>query len=236
MRIAQKSKKGLFRQYLNIIGPIYGKENSMSHISRRTFGKKALQYGGALSVLTVLNFPETTLAFLDKMEKTPFLKRDDVHHALKSLFMTYDSTTPYPHKFNETITKTQLGTLEFCIAKGIEKDYVDHYVATMDPLMQRIKKMVDKTGPEQGLIGMFEGTTCSYQLYERIDIKPGERSFPCPYKVMLERCKKYLPGQFTIAWEDVCNKWCVPTWSGFASKIGIKIKARPAETCSLKLV
>jgi len=206
----------------------------MRQLSRRSFGKQTMKWWGALSILTALNFPQTVSAFMNRMKENEFLKREDLSDALKSLFITYDSTRPYPHKFNETISKAQLRSLEFCISKRLEKEYVEHYISTMEPLLQRIKRWIEKEGPEKGLFGMFEGTTCSYQLFERINIKKGERSFPCPYKGMLENCKKYL-GTFTIEWRDVCYKWCIPTWSGFAKKTGIKLEINPGEECRVKL-
>jgi hypothetical protein len=211
----------------------------MSQISRRAFGKQTLKWGGALGLIAAMTLPDTAQAaqaFKNKINEIEFLKRDDVSDALKSLYMTYDCTSPYPHKFSETTVKAQMGCLEFCIKQGVEKEYVDHYIATMEPLLKRIGKGVEKAGPDKGLTGMFEGTTCSYQVFERIDIKEGERSFPCPYKIMLQRCKQYLPGKFTIAWEDICNKWCTPVWKGFAGKIGISVSVHPGEQCSVKIV
>jgi hypothetical protein len=208
----------------------------MTQVSRRDFGRNTFKWGGTLTLLTVLNFPAMaqTFDYLGPIKKNKVLQRDDLDDALKSLFMTYDSTRPYPHKFNETITKAQLRGLEFYILKGLEKEYAEHYVTTMGPILKMIKKGVEKEGAEKALLGMFEGTTCSYQLFERINVKPGERSFPCPYKGKLDDCKKWL-GTFTINWEDVCNKWCIPTWSGFAKEIGITLTIHPGEECSVKL-
>lgn len=208
----------------------------MTQLTRRNFGKQTFKWGGALSLLTALNFPGAALAFdyLKPMKKNKILERDDLGYALKSLFMTYDSTSPYPHKFNETIIKAHLRGLEFYILKGLEKEYAEHYISTMKPILTRIKQWVEKEGPEKGLFGMFERTTCSYQLFERINAKPGERSFPCPYKGKLEDCKKWL-GTFTIEGKDVCNKWCIPTWSGFAKEVGINITIHPGDECRVKL-
>lgn len=207
----------------------------MSRLTRRDFGKNGLM----LSCLTALGLPRGAHAapagnFLDKVKNDPFLNRDDIEHAIKSYYQTYNCTTPYHHKFNETITKWHLRSLQFCIDRKIEKDHVDHYVAIMVPILKRVKSRVETKGPDAALHGMFEGTTCSYQLFERIEVKPGERSFPCPYNYLLQQCKKYL-GTFTINWEDVCSKWCIPVWNGFAKEIGVSISVAPGETCSVKL-
>ena len=203
----------------------------MTEITRRTFGKQTLLF----SFLTTVSFPGTVMAMFDKINKNEFLKRADLADAVKSLYMTYDGTSKYLHKFNDVIVKTQLSSLQFHILKGIEKEYVDHYLTTMEPLLQRVKKLVEEEGSEIGLYSMFEGTSCSYQLFERIDITPGQRSLPCPYKEILGYCKQYL-GTFPITWQEVCSKWCTPTWTGFAEKIGLKISILPGETCVVKLL
>jgi len=211
----------------------------MSNLERRNFAKQTMKWGGALSLLTALNFPHVVWGAsspLDKLKDNKFLQRDDVSDALKSLYMTYDSTTPYPHKFNETITKGYLVALQFWSSKGLEKEWIEHYVTAMGPILQKIKKWVEKEGPEKGLFGMFERTSCSFQLFERISVKPGERSFPCPFKGKLEDCKKWLgTSTFTIEWKDVCNKSCIPMWSGFAKGIGINITIHPGEECRVRL-
>ena len=216
----------------------------MEELKRRDFAKQTLKWGGgALGLLAAVNTPKAAWGGgppkmgnpLKALENNPFLQRDDLADALKSFYMTYDSTSPYPHKFNDVVSKGQLECLELIVSKGLEKEYVEHNVNTMKPVLMRVKKMVEKDGPDKALYGMFEGTTCSYQLMERINVKEGERSFPCPYKGALERCKKWLPERFFMEWEDVCNKWCIPSWQGFASVIGVKITVQTGETCNVKL-
>ena len=203
----------------------------MAKITRRAFSKQTVLF----SFLATAGFPGTAMAFLDKIDKVEFLKRTDLGDAVKSLFMTYDGTSKYLHKFNDVIVKSQLRSLQFYILNNLEKDYVDHYLFTMEPLFQRIKTIVEDEGHEKGLFSMFEGTSRSYQVFERIGVKPGQRTLPCPYKEMLVHCKKYLH-TFPIEWEEVCTKWCTPAWTGFANRIGIKISVEPGETCTVKLV
>lgn len=230
----------------------------MSQLERRKFTMQTLRWGGALSLLAVLNPARAALAQgppagvggpppgaggpppgagnpLKVMQENPFLQRDDLQAALKSMYMTYDSSKPYPHKFNDVISKGQLECLELIVSKGLEKEYVEHYVTTMKPVLMRVKQRVAKDGPDKALEGMFEGTTCAYQLMERIDVKQGERSFPCPYGPALERCKQWLPERFVMEWSDVCNKFCTPLWQGFAKVIGVTIAVQPGETCIVKL-
>ena len=203
----------------------------MTQVSRRTFGKQTVLF----SAFAALSLPGQAMAFLDKIEKKKFLYRDDIGYAMKSIFMTYDGTSKYLHKFNDVVSKTQLRSLQFHFNHGLEKEYVDHYIATMEPVLKRIKQKVAAEGTEKGLALLFEDNPSAYQLFERINVNPNERNFPCPYKDMLHICEKYLK-TFPMQWEDVCSKWCTPTWKGVTEKIGITVSVHPGETCKVKLI
>ena len=203
----------------------------MEQMSRRTFGKQTMLF----SALAAFSVPGKAVAFLDQIEKKPFLKRDDIGYAMKSLYFTYDGTSKYLHKFNDVVGKTQLRSLQFHINNGLDKEYVEHYLTTMEPVLQKIKKMVATEGAEKGLTALFEDNPSAYQLFERINVSPGQRSFPCPYKDLLHYCEKYLK-TFPMQWEEVCTRWCTPTWEGCAQGIGIKLSVHPGETCEVKLI
>ncbi len=200
-------------------------------ISRRNFAKKLLGIG-ALSSLTVSIVPEAALAWLDG----GFSQREDLADAIKVLVKTYSDTKPYPHKFNDALVKMHLRNLDFAVRKGIWKERAEHYVWTLGVVVDRhIKKGIEMFGKDAFLWGNFERTSCSYQLYEHIEIKDGERSVPCPFKPILDQIQKGM-GTYQITWNAVHNKWCIPVWSGFAKNVGLKIKVEPGDTCRVKVL
>ena len=200
-------------------------------MSRRNFAKKLLSIG-ALSSLAVASVPESALAWLDGT----FSQREDLADAIKELAKTYSDTTPYPHKFNDALVKMHLRNLDFAVRKGLWKERAEHYVWTLGVVVDRhIKKGIEMFGKDAFLWGNFERTSCSYQLYEHIDIKEGERSVPCPFKPILDQIQKTM-GTYKIIWDDVHNKWCIPVWSGFAKNAGVEIKVEPGETCQVKVL
>jgi hypothetical protein len=217
----------------------------MQKVTRRVFTKQSLLFSfaaavGIPAIAAAAGGPPAGMtaagasAMLDKLKNNAFANRTDLSDAIKSLYMTYDTTSPYPHKFNEVLTKQQLRSLQFYINSGAEKDYVAHYLTTADPLLKRIKSIVEKSGEEQGLYNMFEGTSTSYQLFEHIDVSPGSRTFPCPYKELLENCKKYLL-TFKMDLNDVCTKFCTPLWTGIGEQIGISLTVQPGDICTVAL-
>jgi len=200
-------------------------------MNRRDFGKKATAVG-VLSALSLFTAPQAALAWMDGN----VLERRDLGAAFKALIRTYSDTTPYPHKFNDALVKSQLRDLDFAVRKGVDKEFAHHYVLTLGTLINKyIKKGVVKFGKDTFLWGIFERTSCSYQLYERIDIKEGVRTVPCPFKPILDHIHKSM-GTYKITWDDVHNKWCIPVWTGFADSCGVKLKVEPGETCTVKVI
>lgn len=215
----------------------------MQNVTRRQFTQKTVLFSFAAALVPAIASAagppagmtaEQASAVLDKLKNNAFANRTDLADAVKSLYMTYDTTRPYPHKFNEVLTKQQLRSLQFYLNNGAEKEYVDHCISTAEPLLKKIKSLVEKGGGEQGLRNMFDDNANSYQLFEHIDVMPGSRTFPCPYKELLGYCKKYLL-TFSMEWSDVCTKLCTPLWTGVGEKIGITLSVKPGETCSVAL-
>ena len=210
-------------------------EKLRDRMNRRDFSRTLLT-GGVLSALTLITIHDQAEAWLDGN----FNNREDLGDALKVIEKTYGDTDPYPHKFNDALSKLLLRDLDFAARKGIEKEFVEDYVARLGVLVNKhLKKGVDKFGDDVFLWAMFERTSCGYQLYEYIDIKKGKRSMPCPFKPMLTHLAEEL-GTLKIVWEDVCSKWCTPTWNGFIKGAGltgrINIKVEPGDICTVRVV
>ncbi len=206
-------------------------DTDFKQMDRRNFGRKILA-AGFLSSAVLLGQTKQAIAWMDGT----FSQRKDLPDAIRALKKTYSDIDPYPHKFNDALVKNRLRDIDFVVGKGLEKENVDHFVYTLGYLINKyLKDGVEMGGKDVALWGMFERTSCSYQLYEHITIKEFERSFPCPFKPMLEELKKD-PGTLKIKWGDVCSKWCIPVWSGFAVRAGVEIKVRTGETCKVKVL
>ncbi|MBN2108499.1 MAG: hypothetical protein JW832_13825 [Deltaproteobacteria bacterium] len=199
---------------------------------RRNFFKNA-SLAGVLSAGALLGLPRRAAAWLNGK----FQERQDLADAVKVLQKTYSDITPYPHKFNDALVKLQLRDLDFAVKQGFDKKFADHFVLTLGvPIERHIKPAIGMLGKDCFLWGVFERTSCSYQLYEHINIdKKNERSFPCPYKPILGHIQG-AEVNYGIAWEDVCEKWCSRIWNGFAATAGVKIKIMPGDTCRVKVI
>lgn len=204
-----------------------------NEITRRSFAKEMAAFS-LLSCLAAVSAPRRAFAWLDG----GFPERDDLADALKVIAKTYGHIEPYPRKFNDAIAKTYLRNLDFAIGKGLEEELAEHEARVLGALIERhINPAIKRTGrKDMFLWGIFERTACSYQLYEYIDVKDGERSFPCPFKGMLEQPQKRM-GTYKISWSDVCAKSCMLRWKAFAKKAGgVEFTVEPGDICKVKLL
>ena len=126
-------------------------------MNRRDFSRNILA-GGVLSALGLITIPERAEAWLDGN----FRNRDDLGDALKVVEKTYSDTEPYPHKFNDALVKLLLRDLDFAVKKGVEKEFVEDYVARLGVLVNKhLSKGVDQFGNDIFLWAMFE----RYELF-----------------------------------------------------------------------
>ena len=123
----------------------------------------------------------------------------DITPAIQMLMQTYTDNMPYPHKFNDALVKCHLTNLDFAVKHNLWQEHVDHEVATLNPILEMIGERMQTKGPDHALYGMYEGNSCNYQLFEKIEVLDCERRFQCPYKEMLEIIS--VLGTFSITWE-----------------------------------
>jgi hypothetical protein len=157
----------------------------------------------------------------------------DVTPAIQMLFQTYTDIIPYPHKFNDALVKCHLTNLDFAVKNNLWQEHAEHEAAVINPILEMIGGWIPEKGIDRALYGMYEGNSCNYQLFEKIETLDCERRFQCPYKEMLEIVS--VLGTIDLTWEDVHEKWCIPLWNAFAKRIGIEIEIEPGETCCVRI-
>ena len=135
---------------------------------------------------------------------------------------TLKDSVPYQHEMNDALVKMHLTTVQFAKNKGLLAELVEHDVKTMQPMLQRMKGMIDKTGDREiALIGMFDRTTCLYQLCLDLAVAPGRREFTTPFRTVLAMGKRI--GQFDMTDDELHNFWVKPRLHGYAAVMGVKI-------------
>jgi hypothetical protein len=173
---------------------------------------KAMMAGGGNQSMAAM------LATSSGFEGREKLLGDAVSMALRTL----DDNTTYPHDMNDALVKMHLSSVQFAKDNGRIADYVAHDVKTMQPMLQRLKGMIEKTGEKEiALAGIFDRTTCLYQLCLDLKSEPGKRSFTFPYTKVLELSRK--SGEFNLTDRDVHELWMKPRLKGYAEVLGVRL-------------
>lgn len=142
--------------------------------------------------------------------------------AVSMAIRTLKDSTPYQHEMNDALVKMHLNSVQFAKNKGMLAQYVAHDVRTMQPMLQRMKAMIEKTGDREiALVGMFDRTTCLYQLCLDLESAPGQRTFTFPFTRVLAISRKI--GQFDLTDEEVHEHWLKPRLQGYAEVLGVRI-------------
>ena len=142
--------------------------------------------------------------------------------AVSMAIRTLKDSTPYQHDMNDALVKMHLTSVQFAKDEGVVRDYVEHDVKTMQPMLQRLKGMIEKTGEKEiALAGIFDRTACLYQLCLDLKSEPGKRSFTFPYTKVLEIGRRI--GQFDLTPQELHEIWLKPRILGYADVLGVKL-------------
>jgi len=142
--------------------------------------------------------------------------------AVSMAIRTLKDSAPYQHEMNDALVKMHLTSVQFAKNEGVVRDYVEHDVKTMQPMLQRLKGMIEKTGEKEiALAGIFDRTTCLYQLCLDLKSEPGKRSFTFPYTKVLEIGRRI--GQFDLTPQELHETWLKPRILGYADVLGVKL-------------
>jgi hypothetical protein len=143
--------------------------------------------------------------------------------AVAMAIRTLKDSMPYQHEMNDALVKMHLNSVQFAKNAGLIKQYVEHDVKTMMPMLLRMKGIIEKTGNrEVALIGMFDRTACLYQLCLDLTSSPGRREFTFPFSNVLAIGKRI--GQFDMTDQELHDIWLKPRLKGYADVLGVAIE------------
>lgn len=143
--------------------------------------------------------------------------------AVSVAIRTLNDTAPYPHDMNDALVKMHLGSVQFAKNQGVVNEYVTHDIKTMAPMLQRLKGMIESTGEKEiALAGIFDRTTCLYQLCMDLHSEPGKRSFTFPYSKVLALSR--AAGEYDLTDQEVHEMWLKPRILGYADALGVNLQ------------
>jgi hypothetical protein len=136
---------------------------------------------------------------------------------------TLKDALPYQHAMNDALVKMHLTALPFAKDEGLVKELVDHDIKTMQPMLMRIKGIIEKAGDKEiALIGKFDRAACLYHLRLDLKVEKGRRELTFPFTTVLDISRKV--GQFDMTSDEVHELWMKPRLHGYAACVGVKLE------------
>lgn len=132
----------------------------------------------------------------------------------------------YAHEINDPLVKAHLLAIQFAKNNGTLADYVDHDINTMEPINQRMKQIIEKTGnPEIAMVALFDRTACHYALALTSTGEGRKRTWKDPFGWVLQQCRRI--GQFDLTAKEIHDTWTVPRLTGYGASMGVKLRVSP---------
>jgi hypothetical protein len=156
----------------------------------------------------------------------PGTRESELGRAMVVMMRTASDSRSYQHEINDALVKLTLETVQFAKNRGVLKDLVEHDVQTNMPQLLKVKELIAKTGNREfALMGVFEGTTCHYQLALDTQVLPGKRVYTSPYRKVLDVSAKFH--MFDLTEREIHENWTVPRFQRYAEVMGVKFRVSP---------
>ena len=150
-------------------------------------------------------------------------REEELGTAISMVLKTLSMTQPYPHETNDALIKSHLNTIQFAKKHGMLKELIEHDLETMSPIMDRVGKMIEKTGNKEfALTALCERTGCHDQLVLNTKIEPGKRTWVSPYRRVLAASTRI--GQHDLTEQEIHEVWVKPRFEGYAKLLGVDIR------------
>ena len=150
-------------------------------------------------------------------------REDELGGAIAIVLKMLGNHAGYAHEINDPLVKAHLMAIQFAKSTGTLEEYVAHDIKIMEPINQRMKNVIEKTGKKEiALVGLFDRTACHYALALDTTGEPGKRTWTSPFARVLEACKRI--GQFDLTEQEIHENWTVPRLMGYGKAMGVELK------------
>jgi hypothetical protein len=150
-------------------------------------------------------------------------REEELGKSINVVLRTLSNHAGYAHEINDALVKAHLNAMQFAKDHDMMADYVAHDVKTMEPINERMKNIIRKTGQKEiALVGLFDRTACHFQLALENEAASDVRRWKEPFGHVLKQCKKI--GQFDLTVEEIHEHWTKPRLHGYATSMGVELE------------
>jgi hypothetical protein len=153
-------------------------------------------------------------------------REDMLGRAMTQLVRTMNHNQSYQHEMNDALVKMTLDHIMFAKRNGMLRQMVDEDVNSQRQQLERVRRLIERTGNRDlAIVGIFEQTSCFFQLVDRTERAPGRVSYRSPYRTVLEQTVRM--GIHDLSEREIHESWTIPRMQAYARVLGIELEVSP---------
>lgn len=153
-------------------------------------------------------------------------REEQLGYATSMVIKTLNHNQGYQHEMNDALVKMTLDHIMFAKRNGMLKELIEQDVLSQKLQLQRVRKMIERTGNKDlALVGVFEQTSCFFQLVDRTQRAPGSVTYKSPYGTVLAQTVRM--GIHDLTEKEIHEVWTVPRMREYSKMLGVELKVTP---------
>lgn len=146
--------------------------------------------------------------------------------AVATAIKTINHNRGYQHETNDALVKMTLDHIQ--VAKKLDAfdAVLEQDMHSTRKQLERVGSMIQKTGNKDlAIVGVFEQTTCFFQLVEQTTRSPGKIVYQSPFGRVLSVTR--LMGIHDLTEEEIHTRWTIPRLQRYGQTLGVTFDVSP---------
>jgi len=139
---------------------------------------------------------------------------------------TINHNRVYQHETNDALVKMTLDHIQVAKNQKMLDAIIAQDIHSTRKQLERVGAMIKKSGNKDlALVGVFEQTTCFFQLVEQTQREPGKVTYQSPFGRVLFATRQM--GIHDLTEEEIHNVWTIPRMKQYADVLGVQFDVSP---------
>jgi len=153
-------------------------------------------------------------------------REDMLGLAMTQVVRTLNHNQSYQHEMNDALVKMTLDHIMFAKRHGMLTQMVDEDIHSQRQQLERVRKLIERTGNRDlAIVGIFEQTSCFFQLVDRTERAPGRVTYRSPYRTVLAQTVRM--GIHDLSEREIHETWTIPRMQAYARVLGLELDVTP---------
>ncbi len=153
-------------------------------------------------------------------------REEQLGYATSMVIKTLNHNQGYQHEMNDALVKMTLDHIMFAKRNGMLKQLIEQDILSQKQQLERVRKLIERTGNKDlAIVGVFEQTSCFFQLVDRTQRAPGRITYKSPYGNVLAQTVRM--GIHDLTEKEIHEVWTLPRMREYSRILGVEMKVSP---------